>query len=132
MNGGDAERSRNVVEVSVHIAARPETVFAYFTDPVRYTQWMGGDATLVAVPGGAYRIRMRGGVEAAGVFLEIDPPRRVVFTWLDRRAPGAAGDHPGDRHPGRGGRRNPGGVAPPRPAHRRATRSAPHRMGALP
>ena len=66
MNGGDAERSRNVVEVSVHIAARPETVFPYFTDPVRYTQWMGGGATLVAVPGGAYRIRMRGGVEASG------------------------------------------------------------------
>jgi uncharacterized protein YndB with AHSA1/START domain len=88
VNGGDAERSRNVVEVSVHIAARPETVFAYFTDPVRYTQWMGGDATLVAVPGGAYRIRMRGGVEAAGVFLEIDPPRRVVFTW------GWTGGHP--------------------------------------
>ena len=88
MNGGAADRSRNVVEGSVHIAARPETVFAYFTDPVRYTQWMGGDATLVAVPGGAYRIRMRGGVEAAGVFLEIDPPRRVVFTW------GWTGDHP--------------------------------------
>jgi uncharacterized protein YndB with AHSA1/START domain len=24
---------------------------------------------------------MRGGVEAIGVFLEIDPPKRVVFTW---------------------------------------------------
>jgi uncharacterized protein YndB with AHSA1/START domain len=26
------------VEVSVHIAAEPETVFPYFTDPVRYVQ----------------------------------------------------------------------------------------------
>ncbi len=25
-----------VVEVSVHIAAQPETVFGYFTDPGRY------------------------------------------------------------------------------------------------
>ena len=33
-----------VVEVSVHIAAQPETVFPYFTDPGRYVQWMGAGA----------------------------------------------------------------------------------------
>jgi uncharacterized protein YndB with AHSA1/START domain len=71
----------DVVEVSVYIAARPETVFPYFTDPGRYVQWMGRDATLQAVPGGSYRIYMQDGVEAAGEFVEIDPPRRVVFTW---------------------------------------------------
>ena len=36
----------DVLEVSVHIAAQPETVFPYFTDPVRYVQWMGSEATL--------------------------------------------------------------------------------------
>ena len=71
----------DVVEVSVYIAARPETVFPYFTDPGRYVQWMGSDATLQPVPGGSYRIYMKDGVEAAGEFVEIDPPRRVVFTW---------------------------------------------------
>jgi uncharacterized protein YndB with AHSA1/START domain len=71
----------DVVEVSVYIAARPETVFPYFTDPGRYVQWMGRDATLQPVPGGSYRIFMQDGVEAAGEFVEIDPPRRVVFTW---------------------------------------------------
>ena len=70
-----------VVEVSVYIAARPETVFPYFTDPGRYVQWMGRDAMLQPVPGGSYRVFMQDGVEAAGEFLEIDPPRRVVFTW---------------------------------------------------
>jgi len=70
-----------VVEVSVYIAARPETVFPYFTDPGRYVQWMGRDAMLQPVPGGSYRVFMQHGVEAAGEFLEIDPPRRVVFTW---------------------------------------------------
>ena len=70
-----------VLEVSVHIAATPETVFPYFTDPARYAQWMGNHATLDPVAGGAYRVRMRGGVEAAGEFLEIDPPHRLVFTW---------------------------------------------------
>jgi uncharacterized protein YndB with AHSA1/START domain len=69
------------VEVIVHIAARPETVFAYFTDPTRYVQWMGTHATLEPVPGGTYRIRMRDGVEAVGKFIEVDPPHRVVFTW---------------------------------------------------
>ena len=69
------------LEVSVHIAARRETVFAYFTDPERYARWMGNDATLEAVPGGIYRVRMRDGVEAVGRFLEVDPPRRLVFSW---------------------------------------------------
>ena len=70
-----------VVEVSVHIAAQPETVFPYFTDPGRYVQWMGAEAALEPVPGGCYRIVMRDGVEAAGEFVEIDPPHRLVFTW---------------------------------------------------
>ena len=71
----------HVVEVRVHVAAQPETVFRYFTDPARYVQWMGSDATLEPVPGGPYRVRMRGGVEAAGEFVEVDPPSRLVFTW---------------------------------------------------
>jgi len=69
------------LEVSVLIAAEPETVFPYFTDPARYVQWMGTDVELDPVPGGTYRVRMRDGVEAAGEFVEVDPPRRVVFTW---------------------------------------------------
>src|SRR5262249_44029172 len=69
-----------VVEVSVHIAASPETVFPYFTDPGRYVQWMGSGATLEPVPGGSYRIRMRGGGEAAGEVVEVSPPHRPGFT----------------------------------------------------
>ena len=56
-------------------------MFPYFTDPARYVQWMGTDAALEPVPGGYYRVGMRDGVQAAGEFVEIDPPRRVVFTW---------------------------------------------------
>lgn len=74
-----------VLEVSVHIGADPETVFAYFTDPSRYVLWMGTDATLEPEPGGTYRVFMRDGVETAGEFVEVDPPRRLVFTrgWTD-------------------------------------------------
>jgi uncharacterized protein YndB with AHSA1/START domain len=65
----------------VHIAATPDTVFPYFTDPGRYIRWMGNDAVPEPVPGGAYRIRMRDGAEAAGQFVEFSPPHRLVFTW---------------------------------------------------
>ena len=71
----------DVLEVSLHIAAEPETVFPFFTDPLRYAQWRGNSATLDPVPGGVYRVQMRDGVEATGEFVEIDPPRRIVFTW---------------------------------------------------
>lgn len=71
----------DVLEVSVHIAAAPETVFPYFTDPARYVQWMGNRATLEPVPGGSYHVWMRDGVVVAGEFVEVDPPRRLVFTW---------------------------------------------------
>lgn len=70
-----------VLEVSVHIAARPETVFPYFTDPSRYVRWMGSDATIEPVPGGTYRVLVREGVQASGEFVDVDPPKRVVFTW---------------------------------------------------
>ena len=70
-----------VLEVSVHIAAAPETVFLYFTDPERYVQWMGDHADLDAVPGGTYQVRMGNGVRAIGVFEQVDVPHRLVFTW---------------------------------------------------
>lgn len=71
----------DVLQVSVHIAATRETVFPYFVDPQRYVMWMGTRATLEPVPGGAYRVGMKDGVEVAGEFVEVDPPRRLVFTW---------------------------------------------------
>src|SRR4051794_33126100 len=46
----------SVVEHEVRVAARPETVFSYFTDPVKMVQWMGAEATLDPRPGGVCRI----------------------------------------------------------------------------
>jgi uncharacterized protein YndB with AHSA1/START domain len=69
------------VEVSVHIAATPGTVFPYLTDPARYVQWMGSQATLEAGPGGDYRVQMPDGFAAAGTFTEVEPPHRLAFTW---------------------------------------------------
>jgi uncharacterized protein YndB with AHSA1/START domain len=69
------------VEVTVHVAATPQNVFPYFTDPARYVQWMGSQATLDPVPGGTYRIHASDGFRAAGTFLQVEPPHRVAFTW---------------------------------------------------
>src|SRR5438105_5676345 len=69
------------VEVTMHIPAAPEDLFPYFTDPVRYVQWMGSQAKLEPVPGGVYRIRMPDGFEAAGEFLQVNQPHQVTFTW---------------------------------------------------
>jgi uncharacterized protein YndB with AHSA1/START domain len=61
-----------VVEVTAHVAAPPDIVFAYFTDPLKYSLWMGVEVALEPVPGGVYRVRMRDGVEAQGEFVEVD------------------------------------------------------------
>jgi uncharacterized protein YndB with AHSA1/START domain len=72
-----------VLEVERHIAARPETVFGYFTDPARYRLWQGVDAELDARPGGVFRVTMTGrsNLVVRGEFLEVVPPERIVFTW---------------------------------------------------
>lgn len=98
----------SVVEHEVRIAARPETVFAYFTDPGRLVQWMGADATLDPRPGGVFRVAFqppqslvellegafgdegeqagerirRDGVSVIlGEFVEVEPHHRIAFTW---------------------------------------------------
>lgn len=63
------------------IAASPETVFGFFTDPERAVLWMGDQATLDPRAGGIYRVGVREQFTARGSYVEVDPPRRVVFTW---------------------------------------------------
>ncbi|MFF4042897.1 SRPBCC family protein [Streptomyces sp. NPDC001816] len=71
----------NAVTVERRIAARPETVFSFFTDRDRWLSWMGKDGEFSFEPGGAYRTLVNDENVAEGRFVEIDPPRRVVFTW---------------------------------------------------
>jgi uncharacterized protein YndB with AHSA1/START domain len=73
----------DVIEVERRIAARPDTVFAYFTDPERFVRWFGTDAQLDPRPGGTFRVTVTGRsrLVASGTFIEIDPPTRLVYTW---------------------------------------------------
>jgi uncharacterized protein YndB with AHSA1/START domain len=74
---GDA---RAVVR-EVRIQARPETVFAFFTDPAKMMQWKGTVAMLDARPGGIYRVNVTGRDVARGEYLDVQPYTRIVFTW---------------------------------------------------
>jgi uncharacterized protein YndB with AHSA1/START domain len=74
------QQQSDVLERELHIAARPEIVFAFFTDPAKMIRWMGKQATLDPRPGGICRIDIHGYI-TRGEYLEVVPHSRVVFTW---------------------------------------------------
>ena len=69
------------VRVELRIEASPEAVFPFLTDPERYTRWQGVRAELDPRPGGIYRVWMDADAVASGAFVEVQPPRLVIFTW---------------------------------------------------
>jgi uncharacterized protein YndB with AHSA1/START domain len=70
-----------VVERTVRIAARRETVFRFFTDSERFAAWWGAGSTIEPRVGGAVRIRYPNGVAAGGEVLELAPVERIVFSF---------------------------------------------------
>jgi uncharacterized protein YndB with AHSA1/START domain len=71
----------DAVEVEVRIAASPETVFDFFTDPDLMVQWMGRRAELDPRPGGGFRTEINDEAIASGSYVAVERPERVVFTW---------------------------------------------------
>jgi uncharacterized protein YndB with AHSA1/START domain len=71
----------NVIEREVRIAASPEVVYSFFTDPVKMVQWKGIYAHLDARRGGIYRVNVTGRDIAVGEYVELTPYTRIVFTW---------------------------------------------------
>jgi uncharacterized protein YndB with AHSA1/START domain len=78
------------LRLSRTIAASPEEVFRAWTDPAEMKEWYcpeGGTVDAAEVDlavGGRFRVAMRmpDGVHVAyGVYREIEPPRKLVFTW---------------------------------------------------
>jgi len=77
------------------IAATPEAVFEALTSAEHMSRWCCPDPTAdvdIEVDlrvGGAFQIKMDvegGPYTAHGVYREIDPPRRLVYTWDWREA----------------------------------------------
>lgn len=68
----------------------PARVFSALTDPAKMKQWFAGlkdghsKVTTDLRPGGKYVIEMIGEEKTSvthGVYLEIVPPKKLVFTW---------------------------------------------------
>ena len=84
-----------VVEQTLRIQARPETVWRYWTDPQRMCDWWGSAADLDPRPGGACRVEMGGGPVMSGRYLELVPHERIVFSFGWEATDGAPQVAPG-------------------------------------
>ena len=69
-----------IVEQTLRIAASPETVGRYWTDPERMCDWWGAAAELDPRPGGACVVEMDGGGTMRGEYVELVPHERIVFS----------------------------------------------------
>ena len=65
---------------SIDIDASPELVFEFLVTEKGMTAWMGQCASLDPVPGGEFAVDIAG-YQARGMFLEVDPPRRMTVSW---------------------------------------------------
>lgn len=65
---------------SIDIDASPEHVFGFLVTDTGMTSWMGQWASLDPVPGGQFAVDVAG-YPVRGMFLEVDPPRRVTVSW---------------------------------------------------
>jgi uncharacterized protein YndB with AHSA1/START domain len=96
----------------IMIDATPETIWPFLTEPGKHIEWDGTVAELDPRPGGVYRVLVQGEHQSAGEYVEVDPMKKVVFTfgWEQEGHPIPPGSttveitlHPGpDRGP-RGG-----------------------------
>jgi uncharacterized protein YndB with AHSA1/START domain len=68
------------VAASVFIAAPPERVYEYFTQPAAMVRWMGEYALLEPRPEGRFNLDLHG-TAIRGHFLELEPPHRLLISW---------------------------------------------------
>src|SRR5829696_7712105 len=78
--GGAMPDATEPLRSELRIAAPPEIVFSYFTDPARMVDWMGVAAVLDPRPGGTFRVDANGRDVVLGEYLVVEPPYRVVFS----------------------------------------------------
>jgi len=66
---------------TVVIQATPATVFSFFTESERWAAWWGAGSTVEPRTGGRVYIRHANGIESSGEVVDVEPPRRFVFTY---------------------------------------------------
>lgn len=69
------------VERVVEIDASPETVWELLTDEEKCTSWWGRSIRFDPRPGGEFLVVVSDTHTARGEFVEVDPPRRLVYTF---------------------------------------------------
>ncbi|MGH2807991.1 MAG: SRPBCC family protein [Actinomycetota bacterium] len=69
------------VRVEVDIGAPAQVVYELLTDDALFVRWLGISAELDPRPGGIFRFEIAPGQFCSGRYVDVDPPRRVVFTW---------------------------------------------------
>lgn len=85
--------NQDTVLAEIFIAAPPERVFEAITDPAQLSRWWGqgglyriGERTADVRPGGKWWCSGEGAdgtrFSVEGEYLEVDPPRRLVHTWI--------------------------------------------------
>lgn len=84
---------QDTIVAEIQIAAPRERVFSAITDPIQLLQWWGQEGRYRGTkwdvdlrPGGKYRsegVSQRDGRPflVHGEYLEVDPPRLLVYTW---------------------------------------------------
>ena len=86
-----ADVTRGVVRAQIDIEAPIELVYESLTEPAQLMSWWGGgeyetyDWKIDLRPGGAWSVSTRGGggpQSVRGEYLEVEPPTRLVLTWL--------------------------------------------------
>lgn len=79
------QTSGRTIEKELFIRATPERVFRALTEKAELEAWFVKEATIDLRVGGAMRL-FWGPETVEGTFLDVDPPRRLVFTWDERPA----------------------------------------------
>ncbi len=61
----------------------PDELFSYWTEPAKLKAWWPDEATIDPVSGGQYRYVLRGGHVLSGTFSEVDPGKRLAFSFQE-------------------------------------------------
>ena len=66
----------------IDIDASPELVFRFFTDAELLARWLCVRAETDPRTGGSFTLNVTGTHVTRGTFRELEPGRRLAFTWL--------------------------------------------------
>jgi uncharacterized protein (TIGR03086 family) len=72
---------RMTAEMSVLVPLDPDGTFALLTEPERLRRWQAITARVELRAGGEYRWTITPGHTASGTITEVEPGKRLVFTW---------------------------------------------------